>query len=602
MKARFWGTRGSIAKAGPGTVRYGGNTSCVEVRPQSGPLIVLDCGTGAHGLGAALVAEARGPLRGHLLVTHTHWDHIQGLPFFRPLFLPDGEWHVYGPRGLASTLQEALAGQMRYTYFPVALGQLAARVHYHDLVEGTFEIEGVRVTAQYLNHPALTLGYRLEADGATLVYATDHEPHRHRLGVEGYRPGEGEDDRHRRFISGADLLIHDAQYTAEEYPGRVGWGHGTAEYVVDAARQADVRRVVLFHHDPERDDASVERVLERSLERRGSTGPEVLAAAEGAVFDLGRRPPAPPPVEAGSPAIVGAAPLRATVLLGVGSDRPASVLEQAARADGLRLAKALRAEEWLDLVRSERPAVAFLGRGPALSDPLATVRELRARSGDGDAPLPVVVVVVDRDEDVEAGPGAEAGVTDWLAWPFSVQYARTRTRAWVLRRACRWLRAPLPADEPERLRALQALGLLDTPPEERFDRLTRLAAALFAVPIALVSLVDRDRQWFKSRQGLDLAETPREAAFCAHAILGPDVLLVPDAQADPRFADNPLVTGEPRVRFYAGVPLRLPDGSRAGTLCLNDTRPRDLDEKQIGLLRDLGALVERELAASGAGH
>ena len=157
------------------------------------------------------------------------------------------------------------------------------------------------------------------------------------------------------------------------------------------------------------------------------------------------------------------------------------------------------------------------------------------------------------------------------------------------------MRAPLPDDEERRLQALHQCGVLDTEPEERFDRYTRIASALFGVPIALVSLVDTDRLWFKSRHGLDASETSRDMAFCAHAILGDEVLHVPDALQDLRFADNPLVTGEPHIRFYAGAPLTLADGSQAGTLCLIDHRPRHLDETQLGLLRDLGKLVEREL-------
>jgi GAF domain-containing protein len=165
----------------------------------------------------------------------------------------------------------------------------------------------------------------------------------------------------------------------------------------------------------------------------------------------------------------------------------------------------------------------------------------------------------------------------------------------MLRRACRWRPAEAPLDEERRLAALHALGVLDTPPEERFDRLTRLAAALFEVPVALVSLVDRDRQWFKSRHGFDLPETHRDASFCAHALHSEDVTVVPDARLDSRFADSPLVAGAPCARFYAGYPVRDADGACFGTLCLMDTRPRDFDEAKLGLLRDLGSLVRREL-------
>jgi len=175
MRVRFWGTRGSIPKPGPAYVRYGGNTSCVEVRTASGVLILLDCGTGAHPLGQALLAEPGAPRHGHVFISHTHWDHIQGLPFLAPLFVSDFEWDIYGPRGLGPSIRETLAGQMQYTYFPIEIEQFAAKVRYHDLVEGSFQIDDVHISAHFMNHPALTLGYRIEADGASVVYATDHE-------------------------------------------------------------------------------------------------------------------------------------------------------------------------------------------------------------------------------------------------------------------------------------------------------------------------------------------------------------------------------------------------------------------------------------------
>src|SRR5512144_3052748 len=158
MRVRFWGTRGSIAAPGPDTVRYGGNTSCIELRSDSGTLVVIDCGTGAHRLSQSLVKSGPHPLRGHVLISHTHWDHIQGLPFFAPLFVPGNEWDIYAPHGFEQSVQETLAGQMQYTYFPVALSDLGASIRYHELIEGTFAIGGIRVTTQFLNHPALTLG------------------------------------------------------------------------------------------------------------------------------------------------------------------------------------------------------------------------------------------------------------------------------------------------------------------------------------------------------------------------------------------------------------------------------------------------------------
>jgi GAF domain-containing protein len=180
---------------------------------------------------------------------------------------------------------------------------------------------------------------------------------------------------------------------------------------------------------------------------------------------------------------------------------------------------------------------------------------------------------------------------DWLVWPATEAHVRTKLRAAVLRRACRWLAAPLPPDEETRLNALNALDLLDTGAEDRFDRFTDQACERFGVPIALITLVDRDRQWFKSRRGIGQAQSPRDQSFCAHTILGPDVMQVPDVLSDPRFAHSPAVHGPERIRFYAGVPLTLENGSRVGTLCIADHRPRVLDDTQLDALRHLADRV-----------
>ena len=205
MLVRFWGTRGSIAKPGPDTCRFGGNTSCVEVQCDAGTLLVIDCGTGAHGLGQALMRDHPEGVEGALLISHTHWDHIQGFPFFAPFFHPGHRWDVYGPSGLAGSLRGVLSGQMQHAYFPVTLDHFAATIRYHDLLEGSFRIGEVTITTHYLNHPALTLAYRLQADGATVVYCCDHEPH-----AAGLASGRGEVERpgpalcgiHRRRRSG----------------------------------------------------------------------------------------------------------------------------------------------------------------------------------------------------------------------------------------------------------------------------------------------------------------------------------------------------------------------------------------------------------------
>ena len=229
MQVQFWGTRGSIPKPGPTTIHYGGNTLCHEIRTARGTLVIIDCGTGLHGLGLKLLSGGGRGLAGHILISHTHWDHIQGVPFFAPFFVPGNKWDIYGPKGLNQSLRDTLAGQMQHTYFPITPDEFGASIRYHDLLEGTFEIDDIKVTTQYLNHPALTLGYRLEADGATVVYCCDHEPFSRDV-AEGHREFFGLDQQHADFIEGADLLIHDAQYTAGEYPSKVGWGHSSIEF------------------------------------------------------------------------------------------------------------------------------------------------------------------------------------------------------------------------------------------------------------------------------------------------------------------------------------------------------------------------------------
>jgi phosphoribosyl 1,2-cyclic phosphodiesterase len=593
VRVAFWGTRGSIAKAGPSTLRYGGNTSCVEVTSDAGTLIVIDCGTGAHGLGVDLQARSNGaPIHGHLLIGHTHWDHIQGLPFFAPLFQPGNTWHIYGPRGLGGSVIDTLAGQMQYSYFPITIEQLAAQVDYHDLVEGTFDIDDVTVTTQYLNHPALTLGYRLEADGATVVYASDHEPHRPDLGGGGDLRSSPHDRDHGRFLHGADLLIHDAQYVAGEYGSKRGWGHSTVEYVVDAARQEGVARVALYHHDPARSDDAIDAIVAQARRRSAAEGyaGDVFAAAEGMSIEVvGSR--SRPDRDANGSGRATSMPaleqVRRSVLIAVQRPEIAAVLREAAAAEQLEIWEADDPTTAAELTRDHHPALVVLEETGDLPEQGRAIRSLVGSSCED-----VSIVAVSPSA---AHHAADPSITDWLLWPASAGYVRTRLHAWLLRRACRWQNAPLPPDEERRVQALHDLGVLDTEREERFDLLTAEASTVLDVPVALVSLIDVDRQWFKSTHGIDATESPRDSAFCAHAILGDRILQVPDALQDPRFADHPAVRGEPRIRFYAGVPLRLSDGSAVGSLCVLDYRPRVLDEEQLAVLREVGRRVAREL-------
>jgi len=289
MQVRFWGTRGSIPTPGPTTNHFGGNTSCVELRTSSGDLFILDCGTGVRPLGAELVSRKSKPIRGTMLLGHTHWDHIQGFPFFAPLFEPGNEFAVYAPKGSSRSLPDVLAGQMEFTYFPVQLDELPSSITYHDLAEGAHEIGGARIFAQYLHHPATTLGYRVEADGVAVVYLVDHEPFSEKLWRSDLERGHVEsilhegDRRHAQFMANADLVIHDAQYTPVEYPMKKNWGHSTYAYVVELAAAAGVRRLALTHHDPSHDDAFVAEIERqaRGLAEQGGSSIEVFCAYEG---------------------------------------------------------------------------------------------------------------------------------------------------------------------------------------------------------------------------------------------------------------------------------------------------------------------------------
>ncbi|HVC53784.1 MAG TPA: GAF domain-containing protein [Stellaceae bacterium] len=589
MRVRFYGTRGSIATPGTATLRHGGNTSCVAVRSASGTLVLLDIGTGAAVLGRELM-EAGGKLRGHILIGHTHWDHIQGLPFFEPLFVPGNEWDIYAPRGLRQTLRDTLAGQMEYTYFPVELEQLGATIRYHDLVEGNFRVGDINVTAQYLNHPALTLGYRLQADGATVVYSCDHEPHSRALAIQGGEI-EGQDRRHAEFLADADLVIHDAQYVASEFANKIGWGHSTVEYAIAVARFARAKRLALTHHDPLRTDAALDTLVAAIRSRGDTPGLEVFAAAEGAEIELHGDTPAPP--AGGFPAdlAIESALVGSTVLIAMTTPERIATLTTALAHEDVQQLVVSPMEATAAVAAREGPGLLVLeDTGDAAAAAIASaIRTLRAD-------LPIVLVTADEG----AALIADGAFDDRLVEPFSPSYARARLRAALMRRACRWRRADKPRDEAQRITSLHRLEVIDTPPEERFDRIARLAAALFDLPIALISLVDRDRQWFKASCGLDARETPRDESFCAHAVLSREPLVIPDALLDARFAENPLVIGPPRVRFYAGCPLFLTDGSCIGTLCILDTRPRELDERGLALLRSMAELAMGEFERAAA--
>lgn len=597
MQVRFWGTRGSIAKPGPGTVRYGGNTSCVEVTSPGGTQIIIDCGTGAHDLGQHILKNKLTGNQGSILISHTHWDHIQGIPFFAPLFVPGNEWTFYAPRGFGDTLRETLAGQMEFTYFPVTLDAFGAKVDYRDLVEQTFDIGDVRVTTRFLNHPALTLSYKLECNGATMVYSCDHEPHSHEL-ADGEGPIHGQDREHSEWFNGADLVIHDAQYTPAEYATKVGWGHSTPQYAVQMCREAGVRKLALTHYDPTRTDAQVDAILaELHAAAPANDRLEVVGAAEGMIIEVtseDKAPGATPTAQATAPAPL---PTRVPVVRIVGQAPSLNdPLHLGLLDEGLQILDEAEGEGGNGLTRTAVGLVVVKADSLAPDESILDAIE-RATTGLESVPPVIVVSEHTKPRDLDLPKGA-----DWLKRPFSREFARARMRTALLRNQFRWVPAPIPPDELQRLAALHALGLLDTPAEERFDRLTRVAAALFDVPIALVSLVDANRQWFKSCVGTDIQESSREVSFCAYAVAEREMLVIPDALRDDRFADNPVVSGPPYVRFYAGAPIFMVDGTCAGTLCVIDGRPRDFTDEDKDRLRDLAAIVQQELLSSSYAH
>jgi phosphoribosyl 1,2-cyclic phosphodiesterase len=275
VQVKIWGSRGSIASPGPETARYGGNTSCVEVRLADDSLLMLDVGTGARLLGAELAQKP--PTAIHLLLTHLHVDHLEGLGFFAPIWSPDTELHIYGPRSPVTSLDKRIATYFSPPLFPVHLNDVPAAVTFHD-AEGEWMIGGARVTAEAIQHPGPTVGYRIEEHGGILTYLTDHEP---ALGTDLQRAAP-EWISGSSLAFGADVLLHDCQYTNEEYGSKIGWGHSTVSQVATFAEKAKVDRLLLFHHDPMRTD---EQMVEAVRLARGDGG-DVLAAAEGMTFEV----------------------------------------------------------------------------------------------------------------------------------------------------------------------------------------------------------------------------------------------------------------------------------------------------------------------------
>ena len=302
MQIKFWGVRGSIPCPGSNTVHYGGNTPCIEVRfPDIDRLIIIDAGSGLRELGNDLMSRPQ-PVEAHLFLTHTHWDHIMGFPFFVPAYVPGTHIRVYGPVTYEEdTLEKVVGGQMTYRYFPIREAELAANIQYFSLKEEVMDLgDGIVVKTKYLNHPVLCLGYRIEYNGKVFCTAYDTEVFRNVFitdpGHPDYDPEMAEEGEQvaaeqnrliEAFYHDADLLVHDSQYTQQEYEEKyIGWGHGYIEYVCAAAQRSRVKKLALFHHDPLRTDDQIDEFTVRYCNKDYCGDTETFFAKEGMMIEL----------------------------------------------------------------------------------------------------------------------------------------------------------------------------------------------------------------------------------------------------------------------------------------------------------------------------
>ncbi len=297
MKLRFWGVRGSIPSPGRETVRYGGNTPCVEARLSDDHIVIFDAGSGLRGFGDALMATGAS-VNAILAISHPHWDHIQGFPFFKPAFVAGNELTILGAQTRNITLRQVIASQMDKVYFPIQLNELKAKIRFQPVREESVPVFGGTLTSMFLNHPAFALGFRLSYGGRSIVYMTDNEPFDREVArtaknvdrniVDLFMAQKGDpNQRVFDFARGADILIHDATYTPEEYLQHVGWGHSDYLFALKVASEAGVGKLVLFHHEQTRTDDQIDEIVQKcrkEITQRGYMF-DCIAAAEGLVLD-----------------------------------------------------------------------------------------------------------------------------------------------------------------------------------------------------------------------------------------------------------------------------------------------------------------------------
>lgn len=433
MLLRFWGTRGSIATPGQSTIRFGGNTSCVEVVTKAGDRFILDCGTGARPLGAYLMANAPKPITATILFSHTHWDHLQGFPFFAPIFVPGSKIRLCGANSAHSSLPSVLGGQMEYTYFPVELAQLGADLDYVVFGEGSYNIGSAVVSTQFLNHPAITLGYRIEADGVSVLYLCDHEPYWEPLWRSDAEPGKLEsilhdgDRLHAKFMENADVVIHDAQYTPEEYPSKKNWGHSTYSYATQMAAAMNVKRLFLTHHDPTHNDEFLVNVENRARQIAASVGSSlrVSCACEGYEETIERttpEPACPEPIPHLDMCRAGNRPI-----LIIDDDEDLRILaRKVLNRGGYDVVEADSGNEAIRQIEKQTPGAILLDLVMPPPDGFEILRMIRSR--EDTRSVPVIVLTALGDED-SVRSSFELGATDFLAKPFTPPQLDARVRA-----------------------------------------------------------------------------------------------------------------------------------------------------------------------------
>ncbi|MFH1729016.1 MAG: MBL fold metallo-hydrolase [Pseudomonadota bacterium] len=295
MFTKVWGSRGSIPTPGERTKKYGGNTSCVECRIGD-KIFVFDAGSGLRELGLSLMEEFKGkPITLHLFISHTHWDHIQGFPFFIPFYVPNNNITIYGGAGFDKNLEHLLTNQMDSNYFPVGLGELSSNIKFVNLVGLPVYIDDAKLTTHYLNHPGLTLGFRIDYQGKTVVYALDNEPYSDMFKLknsdytqEDLEFSDSLEEKYIEFIHGADILYADAQYTKEEYKKFIGYGHSFLDYTVGTAIKANVKKLIFFHHDPMHTDEIIDKYFDEWQNKLKEEGSNLIleCAREGQIIEI----------------------------------------------------------------------------------------------------------------------------------------------------------------------------------------------------------------------------------------------------------------------------------------------------------------------------